>query len=52
MTEPYIRTVLEAAMLAAGRPLQLAEFAQLFEEGARPTNAEMRTALKELEAEY
>jgi segregation and condensation protein B len=52
MSETYIRNVIEAAMLAAGRPLQLAEFAQLFEEGARPTNAELREALKALEAEY
>jgi segregation and condensation protein B len=52
MSETYIRNVIEAAMLAAGRPLQLAEFAQLFEEGGRPSNAELRTALKSLEAEY
>jgi len=52
MSETYIRNVIEAAMLAAGRPLQLAEFAQLFEEGARPTNAELREALKALEGEY
>lgn len=52
MSETYIRNVIEAAMLAAGRPLQLAEFAQLFEEGARPSNAELREALKTLEAEY
>lgn len=52
MSETYIRNVIEAAMLAAGRPLQLAEFAQLFEEGVRPTNPELREALKALEAEY
>jgi segregation and condensation protein B len=52
MSESYIRNVVEAALLAAGRPLSLAEFAQLFEEPSRPTNVELRAALTQLEAEY
>jgi segregation and condensation protein B len=52
MSETYVRNVIEAAMLAAGRPLQLAELAQLFEEGSRPTNAELRAGLKQLEGDY
>jgi segregation and condensation protein B len=52
MSEAYVRNVLEAALLAAGRPLSLAELAQLFEESARPPNAELRAALQQLEADY
>jgi len=52
MNESYIRNVIEAAMLAAGRPLSLAELAQLFEEASRPTTAELRAALQTLEADY
>ena len=52
MNESYIRTVIEAALLAAGRPLSLAEFAQLFTETSRPTVAALRSALTRLEADY
>ena len=45
MNELYLKNVLEAAMLAAGRPLTLAEFAQLFEESSRPTTAELRAVV-------
>ena len=53
MNETYIRNVIEAAMLAAGRPLQLAELAQLFEEivAAHATRS-CAQALKQLEADY
>ena len=37
MNESYLSNVIEAALLAAGKPLPLAELAQLFDEGARPT---------------
>ena len=36
MNESYIKNVVEAALLAAGRPLQIAELAQLFEEIGPP----------------
>jgi segregation and condensation protein B len=52
MTDNYIRNVVEAALLAAGRPLQLTELAQLFEEHARPEPAALRTALEALDADY
>ena len=52
MSDTYIRNVIEAAMLAAGRPLQLSELAQLFDESMRPDNASLREGLKQLEADY
>lgn len=52
MNELYLKNVLEAAMLAAGRPLTLVEFSQLFEESSRPATAEIRAALAALEADY
>src|SRR5215813_11700852 len=52
MNETYLRNVLEAALLAAGNPLALAELARLFEEAGRPSNAELRAALEALAREY
>jgi len=52
MSDSYLRNVIEAALLAAGRPLSLAELAQLFEESARPANAQLREAIKQLAADY
>ena len=52
MNEFYIRNVLEAALLAAGKSLQLAELGQLFDEGARPKVEEIKAALDALAAEY
>ena len=36
MNEFYVRNVVEAALLAAGKPLLLAELGQLFDESVRP----------------
>ncbi len=47
-----LQAVLEAALFAAGRPLSIAELAQLFDEPARPTTAQLRAALKSLAAVY
>jgi segregation and condensation protein B len=44
--------VVEAALLAAGRPLSLADLAQLFEEGERPDAATLRAALEQLSEQY
>ncbi|MCS6947680.1 MAG: SMC-Scp complex subunit ScpB [Steroidobacteraceae bacterium] len=44
----YIAGVVEAALFAAGKPLSLAELAQLFEEPVRPTPAELRGVLAQL----
>ena len=52
MNETYIKNVIEAALLAAGRPLQLTELAQLFDENARPDEAGLRAAVAALEADY
>jgi segregation and condensation protein B len=52
MSETYIRNVIEAALLAAGQPLPLAELARLFDEGVRPGTHELQQALEALAAEY
>jgi segregation and condensation protein B len=52
MNESYIKNVVEAAMLAAGRPLPLAELAALFDEANRPSAAALRAALASLEEDY
>ncbi len=52
MSDNYIKNVVEAALLAAGRPLQLTELAQLFDENARPEPAGLRAALEALDADY
>ncbi|HKZ73434.1 MAG TPA: SMC-Scp complex subunit ScpB, partial [Steroidobacteraceae bacterium] len=52
MSEKYVRNVIEAALLAAGRPLQVDELAALFGEAGRPAGAEVRAALAELTADY
>jgi segregation and condensation protein B len=52
MNESYIKNVVEAAMLAAGRPLQVAELAELFDELSRPETAAIRAALASLEQDY
>ncbi len=44
MNETYIKNVIEAALLAAGRPLQITELTQLFDENARPDEAGLRAA--------
>jgi len=52
MNEHYLRNVIEAALLAAGRPVQPAELIQLFDENARPSNEQLRAAIDALAAEY
>jgi segregation and condensation protein B len=52
MNTEYTRKVLEAALMACGRTLSLAELAQLFEEVDRPDNTQLRTALAELGASW
>jgi segregation and condensation protein B len=52
MSEHYIRNVIEAALLAAARPLPLSDLAQLFEESDRPDTDTLRAALAQLEADY
>jgi segregation and condensation protein B len=52
MNEFYTRNVLEAALLAAGKALTVAELGQLFDEGNRPQVDDIRTTLDALAAEY
>jgi segregation and condensation protein B len=52
MNEHYLRNVIEAALLAAGRPVQPAELIQLFDENARPSGEQLRAAIDALAAEY
>jgi segregation and condensation protein B len=52
MNEFYMRNVIEAALLAAGKPLQLAEIGQLFDENSRPKVDDLRAAIDVLAAEY
>jgi segregation and condensation protein B len=52
MNEHYLRNVIEAALLAAGRPVQATELMQLFEEAVRPTLEQVRAAIDTLASEY
>jgi segregation and condensation protein B len=52
MSESYRRNVVEAALLAAGRSLQLADLAQVFAPHEQPTDAELTALLEALQAEY
>jgi segregation and condensation protein B len=52
MSDSYIKNVIEAALLAAARPVSVAELAQIFEEPGRPTPKELRKVLEQLSADY
>ncbi|HKE44631.1 MAG TPA: SMC-Scp complex subunit ScpB [Steroidobacteraceae bacterium] len=52
MQEHYLKNVIEAALLAAGRPLSIADLAEIFDERERPESDEIRAALAELQADY
>jgi segregation and condensation protein B len=52
MNESYLKNVIEAALLAAGNPVPLAELQRLFEEAVRPDSAQLRGVLAQLESEY
>jgi segregation and condensation protein B len=48
MRETGLVQILEAALLAAGKPLTVQNMADLFDEQERPENTEIREALKEI----
>jgi segregation and condensation protein B len=52
MSETDIRNVIEAALFAAGKSLNLSELALLFEDAQRPDAAAMRAALDALAQDY
>ena len=47
-----LKRILEGALLAAGEPLSLERLGNLFLDIERPTNAELRTVLKELATDF
>jgi segregation and condensation protein B len=51
MSDSPLSRVLEAVLLAAGRPVGIEQMRELFEEHQRPTAEEIRAALAELEAD-
>lgn len=52
MSDRYLMNVVEAALLAAGRPLKLEELAALFDEPRRPARDELRAGLQALQSDY
>ena len=50
MTETGLVQIIEGALLAAGKPLTVAQLAELFEEHERPDNNVLREALQEVGA--
>src|SRR5688572_31135207 len=52
MSDAYVKNVIEAALLAAARPVSVAELQQIFDEQSRPTPKELRALLVQLAADY
>jgi segregation and condensation protein B len=52
MQERYLKNVIEAALLAAGRPLSVAELVEMFDGREQPEADEVRAVLEELESDY
>jgi len=50
MSQNQLSNVLEAVLLAAGRPVSIAQMLELFDEQQRPTTEEVQAALAELDA--
>lgn len=50
MSQNQLSNVLEAVLLAAGRPVSIAQMLELFDEPQRPTVEEVQAALAELDA--
>ena len=52
MSDSYFKNVIEAALLAAGRPVPISELQQMFDEHSRPAPKELRAVLEQLTADY
>lgn len=52
MNEIYVKNVVEAALLAAGRPLTMEELLGVFDERDIPNPEELLAAIATLRAEY
>ena len=45
---PALKPIIEAALLAAGQPLTIAQLSELFDEGMRPSHTELAQVLEAL----
>jgi segregation and condensation protein B len=52
MNDNYLKNVIEAALLAAARPVPVSELQQMFDEQSRPTPKELRAVLDQLASDY
>jgi segregation and condensation protein B len=52
MSDNYLKNVIEAALLAAARPVSVSELQQVFDEQTRPNTKEMRAILESLTSDY
>jgi segregation and condensation protein B len=52
MSDSYLKNVIEAALLAAARPVSVSELQQIFDEPSRPSPKELRAILDQLAADY
>ncbi len=52
MTDLPLKSIIEAALFAAGKPLTIDHFLALFAENSQPERSEIRTILRELRQEY
>jgi segregation and condensation protein B len=52
MNEPDLKHLIEATLLAAGRPVPLQQLQNLFDERERPTELQLQQALDALHADY
>ena len=52
MSDAYLKNVVEAALLAAARPVSVSELLQIFDEQSRPSAKQMRAVLEQLTADY
>ncbi len=52
MTDKPLKNIIEAALFAAGKPLTIDHFIDLFEEDSSPERSEVRTVLRELQEDY
>lgn len=52
MKQPPLEHILEAAMLAAGKPLALDRMRELFDESGRPSMRQLQNALARLQEQY
>src|SRR5262245_7642184 len=52
MNELQLSALIEATLLAAGRPVTVQQIAELFDERERPTEEQVRQALEDLQSTY